>query len=83
MADGGSSSGGGGDGGGGSDPGNCDPEAGSVDEGCGVFASVSLGAAGAQGTKAAPLASLAAAVAAAGELKRVYACAEVFAEASP
>ena len=75
-----SSSGVGGDGGGGGSQGNCDPEAGSVDEGCGVFASVSLGAAGASGTKMAPLASLAAAVAAAGELKRVYACAEVFAE---
>jgi hypothetical protein len=78
---GGAATSGGGDGGGGGMQGNCDPESGSVDAGCGVFASVSLGAAGAMGTKTAPLASLADAVAAAGELKRVYACAEVFAEA--
>ncbi len=72
----------GGDGGGGGGMvGNCDPELGLVEDGCGVFASSSLGATGAVGSKEKPLDTLAAAIAAAGETKRVYACAEVFAEA--
>ncbi len=78
---GGGGNGAGGDGGGGTDPGNCDPAMGVVDDGCGVFASSGMGADGALGGKTTPVRSLQEAVDLASETKRVYACAEVFDEA--
>ncbi|MEO7329519.1 MAG: PGRS family protein [Minicystis sp.] len=79
-----SSTGSGGSGGGGAPPGSCVPSESPepVDDGCGVFVSSSLGKAGNSGAKGASVKALGEAITLAkARGRRVYACAESFAEA--